>query len=139
VYIGGVPLTRMSPGDVVILYRTSDNKGPAYFRSVATSVCVVEEVRKKADFASVGAFLSYCAPHSVFSEKELRGKFATSTRLYVAKMTYNAAFEKRTTRGKLMDEVHISEQPRWDLRELSHVQLRKILKLGKINARIIVD
>jgi hypothetical protein len=54
-------------------------------------------------------------------------------------MTYNVAFNRRTTRGSLMDDAGISEQPRWDFRKLSAEQFRAILGLGKVNARLIID
>jgi L-amino acid N-acyltransferase YncA len=139
VYIGKIPLTRMSPGDAVIIYRTTDNKGPAYYRSVASSICIIEEVRRKKDFTGIEAFLEYTVPHSVFSEDELRQQFLESDRLYVARMTYNVAFNKRITRGRLLDEVLVSEHPRWDLRELTSTQFRAIVEMGDINARIVVD
>ena len=91
VYISGLALTRMSPGDVVVFYRTNDGKGPALYRSVVTSLCVIEEVRNKRNFADVKEFLAYAAPRSVFAEEELRDKFPTMRRLSIAKMTYNAA------------------------------------------------
>jgi len=138
-YIGGIPLTRMSRGDIVVIYRTSDGSAPARYRSVVTSICVVEEVRRRQDFHDEDAFVRYAAPHSVFSEDELRDQYATRPRLYVAKMTYNAAFGRRTTRGRLLDEVGISEQPRWDLRKLSLDQLHTIVELGNVNARLIID
>lgn len=100
VYIGKIPLTRMSPGDAVVIYRTTDHMGPAYYRSVASSICVIEEVRRKRDFASVEAFLEYTAPHSVFTEEEISEQFQESDRLYVARMTYNVAFNRRITRGR---------------------------------------
>ena len=93
----------------------------------------------KQDFPDDDAFIQYAAPHSVFSTKELRRQFGASSTLYVMKMTYNAAFGHRMTRGRLLDEVGITEQPRWDLRELSYHHLSKILSLGKVNARLIVD
>jgi L-amino acid N-acyltransferase YncA len=138
-YIGRIPLTRMSRGDAVVIYRTSDNQGPAFYRSVATSICVVEEVRRKQDFPDAQSFVEYASPHSVFSEGDLLNQFVTNDRLYIARMTYNAAFERRTTRGRLLEEAHISEQPRWDLRQLSSAQLAAILEMGKVNARLIVD
>jgi hypothetical protein len=99
----------------------------------------VEEVHTKRDFADVDAFVEYCRPHSVFSEDGLREQFLTSPRLYLIKMTYNAAFGKRVTRGTLLDAGVVSEQPRWDLRPLSQGQLRDILGMGNVNARLIVD
>ncbi|WP_062208058.1 GNAT family N-acetyltransferase [Aureimonas sp. AU12] len=139
VYISKLALSRLSPGDTVIFYRTNDHKGPAYYRSVITSVCVVEEVRKKRDFRDGQDFIDYALPRSVFPEEELRGYWAAWSRLYVAKLTYNAALSKRITRGRLMDDGIVTEQPRWDLRELTHDQLRSMLELGEVNARIIVD
>lgn len=139
VYIGRLSLCRMAPGDIVIFYRTTDKKGPAYFRSVVSSICVVEEVKAKKDFADVDAFLAYTQPRSVFTEDELRDQWTSWKRLYVAKMTYNAAFAKRTTRGQLLDGGVVSEQPRWDLRSLNNKQLDRILELGEVNARLIVD
>ncbi|WP_245259642.1 N-acetyltransferase [Methylobacterium sp. 10] len=139
VYIAKLSLTRMSRGDVVVMYRTTDRAGQARFRSVITSVCVVEEVRSKKDFSSVNEFLRFSVPHSVFSVQELRKMYAEFDRMYVARMTYNAAFTKRVIRDKLLDEVGISEQPRWDLRELTNKQTRHLAELGVLNERIIID
>lgn len=138
-YIGRVPLNQLARGDLVLIYRTSDGQGPAFYRSVATSVCVVEEVRSKQDFTSVDHFVSYAAAHSVFSREQLRNQFETNGRLYIVKMTYNVAFSRRVTRGRLLEEVHVSEQPRWDLRELTLDQFRAILKIGNVHARLVVD
>jgi hypothetical protein len=139
VYIAKLALKRMLPGDIVVFYRTNDGKGKAYFRSVVSSICVVEEVKSKSDFADVEAFVAYAKPRSVFPEAELRHFWATWGRLYVAKLTYNAAFGRKTTRGRLLDEGVVSEQPRWDLRALNEHQLERILELGEVNARLIVD
>jgi hypothetical protein len=138
-YIGRVPLDQMSRGDLIVIYRTSDNQGPAFYRSVATSLCVVEEVRSKQDFTGAREFVEYASPHSVFSEAQLRKQFETNSKLFIAKMTYNVAFGSRVTRGKLLEEARISEQPRWDLRELTSAQLRAICRMGNVDAHLIVD
>ena len=138
-YIGRVPLNQITRGDLVVIYRTSDGQGPAFYRSVATSICVVEEVSSKQDFASADHFVDYSRAHSVFSPAQLRNQFETNHRLYIARMTYNLAFNKRITRGRLLEEANISEQPRWDLREVTREQLLKIVKMGNIDARLIVD
>lgn len=139
VYISGLALQRMSPGDAVLFYRTTDQPGRAYFRSVVTSVCVVEEVRQKRDFGGLADFLAYTRPRSVFDEGELTEKYHTMQRLAVAKMTYNAAFGRRITRGALLDGRIVEEQPRWDLRELSRAQFDQILQMGAVNARLVID
>lgn len=137
-YISGLSLTRMSPGDIVLFYRTTDHVAPAYFRSVVTSVCVVEEIKRKSDFKDFEDFVRYNEKQSVFSRADLFCQWAKE-RLYVAKLTYNAAFGKRIIRGRLLDDGIISEQPQWDLRSLSYTQLSDILKLGEVNARLIID
>ena len=139
VYVAGLPRTRMAPGDMVVTYRTTDIPGKAKYRSVATSLCVVEEVKRRSDFADADAFVAFAAPHSVFSEPELRDRFASGKRLYAVRMTYNAAFKKRIIRSTLMASVGISEQPRWDLRELTDPQFRKILKLGGVNEALAIN
>jgi len=139
VYIGGVSLTRMTEGDLVIFYRTTDKQAPAFYRSVATSVCVIQETKSRADFDSETEFLEYSLQHSVFSEAELRAKYRNDNRLYVAKVTYNAAFNRRVTRGRLLEEALITEHPRWDLREITLRQFRHILEMGQVNARLAID
>jgi L-amino acid N-acyltransferase YncA len=139
VYISKLSLTRLKRGDVVVIYRTTDRPGKARFRSVATSICVVEEVKSRKHFKSADEFVDFALPHCVFTEDELRAKYASGERLYAAKMTYNAALAKRPIRGQLLDDVGISEQPRWDLRQLSDKQFERIIELGKLNENIIVD
>jgi len=140
VYVAGLALTRMKRGDLVVMYRTTDGKGPARFRSVATSVCVVEETRSRSSFIDEDDFVKFASVNSVFSEPELRARFRDRARkLYVARMTYNVAFAKRPIRGQLLDDVGISELPYWQLRELSDTQFSRILELGKVNESIIID
>ena len=139
VYIGRLALSRMDPGDIVVFYRTNDGKGKAHFRSVVSSICVVEEVKRKKDFANVEAFLEYTLPRSVFSEEILRDYWTSWKRLYVVKMTYNAAFGKRTTRGQLIENGVMSVHPRWDLRELNAAQLDRFLELVEVNERLVIN
>ncbi|HEV7337590.1 MAG TPA: GNAT family N-acetyltransferase [Bosea sp. (in: a-proteobacteria)] len=139
IYIAKLALTRLKPGDIVVIYRTTDIVGRARFRSVVTSVCVVEEVKSRKDFRNADEFVAFSLPHSVFSEPELRDLFASGGAIYAARMTYNAAFRKRTIRGTLLDDVGISEHPRWDLRELSDEQFQRIAELGKLNENLIVN
>ncbi|EKM0809756.1 TPA: hypothetical protein MAA73_005201, partial [Klebsiella pneumoniae] len=55
----------LKPGDNLLIYRTSDGQGPARFRSVATSVCVVQEIKDIHDFLTYEEFKNYCEPYSV--------------------------------------------------------------------------
>jgi L-amino acid N-acyltransferase YncA len=139
VYIAKMILTRMRPGDLVVIYRTTDIPGRARYRSVATSVCVVEETRARKDFANVDEFLDFARDHSVFSEDELRSRFESGERLYAVKLTYNIALPRRPIRQRLLDDVGIGEFPRWDLRRITDEQFSAILDLGETNESYVVD
>lgn len=139
VYIAGLSLNRMKRGDLVVIYRTTDIPGKAYFRSVATSVCVVEETYSRKHFKDAEAFVSFAKDHSVFSEQQLTDRYEDGRPLYVAKLTYNAAFSKRPNRAALLDVVGISAQPKWDLRALSDAQFVSILDLGEVDENLIAN
>ncbi|MFT4252310.1 MAG: N-acetyltransferase [Caulobacter sp.] len=139
VYICSMNVGKMKTGDILVMYRTSDKKGPAYYRSVVTSICVIEEVKSKKDFPTVGDFIKYALPHSVFSKDELRDWYGSSKRLHVIRMSYNAAFGRRTTRGKLIDEVGLSSTARWDTFKITKEQFLKITAMGEIHESLIVD
>lgn len=139
VYVCKLSLSRIQPGDLVITYRTSDQKGPARYRSVATSVCVAVETKRRKDFAGEAEFIDYCKKHSVFDDAELRRQYRTSNRISTLRFLYNAAFGRRIIRDRLLNDIGVSEQPRWDLRELSEPQLRKLLKLGEVDEGLIID
>lgn len=138
IYISFMDLSVINVGDQLVIYRTSDNQGPAHYRSVATSICTVEEIKNKADFANVNDYLNYCKDYSVFNETELRGFFTRRT-VFVIKMTYNAAFSKRLTRGQLIEEVGLDGAERWNFLGLSNDQFIDILNRGKVSESIIID
>ena len=139
VYVGGVPLTRMKPGDVVVPYRTTDIPNRARYRSVVTSACVVEEVRTRKQLGSADALVKFAEEHSVFDEQQLRDRFADGKPFYAVRMTYNIALPKRPNREALLDVVGVSEQPRWQLRNLTKAQFERIMELGEVDESLIVD
>lgn len=140
IYICGMDMvSSFRPGDNIILYRTSDNKGPARFRSVATSIGVVEEYRNIREFESLQAFLKYCAPYSVFRDDELIRIYNEKRYCHIIRFTYNAALSKRITRGHLIDEVGLDESEYWGTMQLTNQQFRHIARLGGVNESLIVD
>ena len=62
----------LQPGDPLVIYRMTDNLGPAHYRSVATSVCVIEEYRSLNSFETWDEFYRYCSSYSVFTDVELQ-------------------------------------------------------------------
>lgn len=132
---------RLSPGDVLVLYRTKppEENGSAEYRSVATSIGVVAEVKRATQFATVEKFIEYCEPFSVFSEDELRNYYADKNRTRVIKFTYNAAMTHRLIRKRLIEEVGLSRDTRWNFFELTDAQFQSIVNLGGVNENLIVD
>lgn len=125
-------------GDVLIIYRTNDGAGSAYYRSVASSICVVEEIKKKSDFADIAQYLKYANAYSVFSEKELE-KLYQQPDMVVIKMTYNAAFDRRIIRKELIEKVGLSSKEYWGFLRLTDEQFNNITSIAKVNESLIVD
>lgn len=130
---------QLRPGDLLSIYRTKDDAGPAYYRSVVTSVGVVEEVRDISSFADVNELLSYCAPYSVFKDVELRDFWRTRKYRTFIRLTYNAALKKRVTRKPLIELNVIDGEAYAGFMELSDQQFDTILQLGGVDARLVVD
>ncbi|POG06793.1 acetyltransferase [Pseudomonas putida] len=140
VYISGINRTKsMKPGDIVAIYRTSDGKGKAHFRSVLSSIGVVEEVRQIKSFPSESQFIKYTKPYSIFTTDQLKEYFTNKKKSYIIKFTYSAALKKRIIRGRLIEECKISTRTRWDFVPLSETQIRWIAEKGEINESLIID
>jgi hypothetical protein len=126
-------------GDLLVIYRTGDNAAPARFRSVATSICTVEEVRDIATFPSVDALLEYCAPYSVFTDDELRRFWANRKYPNLVRFAYNAALKKRLTRGDLIDHGVIDEKAYAGFASLTDAGFQVIIERGGISASLVID
>lgn len=140
VYLAGMSgLDNLKTGDVLIIYRTQAGKSAAYYSSVATSICVVEEYRHLNTFETLEAFIKYCDPYSVFSKKELNEYWANRKYPHVIRFTYNLALKKRITNGALINECGLSSSGYWGFRAVTLEQFKKIAKKGMDNENYIVD
>lgn len=138
VYICFMNLSSLKRGDIIVIYRTSDGLGPAYHRSVVTSVCIVEELKSKQDFNNIQSYLDYCKNYSVFDQQELTGWFNRQN-FYVLKMTYNAAFSIRINRNHLINEIGLNAGAYWGFMKLTDTQFNEIILNGGINESIIIN
>lgn len=133
-----IGLDNLKPGDLLAIYRTSDGKGNAEYRSVVTSICRVEEVKTRNDFSSVEEYIGYANAYSIFDEKDL-AKLFDKRNLVIIKMTYNAALTRRVIRKDLIEKVGISRDAYAGFIELTDNQFEKILKLGNVDEYIVVN
>lgn len=139
VYICFMPKTaNLRKGDLLVIYRTNDYRGPARYRSVVTSICQVEEIKTKYDFSNMDEYLKYAQSYSIFGESDLR-KWYSNENLVVIKMTYNIALGKRVTRGMLLDEAKISPTLYWGFFQLTDSQFDYIIDKGMVNENFIID
>lgn len=125
-------LSALKPNDNLVIYRTSDKQGPAFYRSVATTVCTVQDIRKLKSFSTFDEFKKYCKNYSIFSDQELKAFFYSNQTYYAIKMIYNVSLNKRITQGRLINEVGINPQY-WGFTKLTNDQFNSILELGEIN------
>ena len=139
IFISWIPdCAQMMPGDLVVIYRSSDEPGRAWYRSVVSTVCTVYEVKKWWDFKTEEEYLDY-TKYSVFDEKDRRYWFKAKRNLVVIKMLYNVAFTKRAIRKDLVENGALDAQARPSLLELTDGQFKKIIELGRANPRYFVD
>ncbi|SRR5690606_18870527 len=133
IYICGInDVLKLDKGDILVIYRTTDIPRRAYYRSVVTSICVVEEVKAINSFDNIQDYLNYCEPYSVFDSDQLRMYYNQKRYKHVIKMTYNIALRKRLNRKTLIEQVGLSEAEYWGFMELTDNQFNKILRLGGI-------
>lgn len=129
--------SQLCRGDLVAIYRTTDWKGPAHYRSVITSVCQIEEVKVRSDFNSYEEFAKYTNHYSVFTNEEIRQKF-DSPNCLVIKMTYNMALTKRVTKQFLVESLRVNPEY-WGFFQLTEEQFDAILKKGEVDESIIIN
>ena len=128
----------LKAGDKLIIYRTSDEEGKAYYRSVCTSVCTVCEVKTYRDFENEEEFIKYTNRYSVFKEHELRRWYKNKKYFIVIKMVYNIAFTKKVINMVMKEQVSLKPKY-WGFFKLTDAQFDKLLELGEIDERYIID
>lgn len=140
IYICWMPETRtLKSGDNIIIYRTTDRPGNAAYRSVATSVCTVSEVKTISDFENVEAFVKYANKYSIFKESELRRWYNIKPDFILIKMLYNIALQKKVIRKEIIEQVGIPFGAYWGFLQLSNEQFNQLLTLGNADGRYIIN
>ena len=85
----------LKQGDILVLYRTGEreNGKSAEYSSVASSICVVEDVKTQNEFKDFEQFYNYASKYSVFDKENLHYWYKRGY-CKAIKMTYNFAFKK---------------------------------------------
>lgn len=123
-------IEQLQQGDTLVIYRTGDGQGSAYYRSVVTSICVVESLVHISNFPTFADFHRYCASYSVFSEDELQQFYYRRRYPWVIRFTYNLALRRRPNRKALIEEVGLNAGAYWGFMPLTTQQLHRIFILA---------
>ncbi|MBM3216399.1 hypothetical protein FJZ36_15975 [Candidatus Poribacteria bacterium] len=141
VYISRSHFRDLRSGDVVVFYRTSDKPGHAVYRSVVTTLGIVESVR--ADLANEVEFIRACRQRSVFSDSELaeHWRYSSANRPFVVNFLHAYSFPKRPNMKALIDGgviADVQSAPR-GFERISPEQFKTIIGLSNTDSRLIVD
>ena len=118
-------------GDIVVLYRTAENGRSAEYSAVATSICVVEDVKEQNEFSGFDDFYNYASKYSVFDKNDLRYWYNRGG-CKAIKMTYNGALKKRIVRHDLIEKIGLERNQYWGFFELTDEQFIKIAHRGDV-------
>lgn len=123
-------------GDIVVLYRTAESGRSAEYSAVATSICVVESVKKQNEFNGFEEFYEYASKYSVFDKEDLYYWYNKGG-CKAIKMTYNAALKKRITRHELIETIGLERESYWGFFELTDEQFERITQRGHVSNKMI--
>lgn len=121
----------LKQGDILVLYRTGEreNGKSAEYSSVASSICVVEDVKTQNEFKDFEQFYNYASKYSVFDKENLHYWYKRGY-CKAIKMTYNFAFKKRIVRHDLIESIGLDRNQYWGFLKLSDEQFYKIAQRG---------
>lgn len=136
VYVSRSIERNLSPGDIVVFYRTASG-GSAYYTSVATTLGVVQEV--VLDIPDEAAFIRLCRKRSVFTDAQLSEQWRyRRERPFVVNFLFVLSFPKRPNRKAMMEGGIMGDAPR-GFSELSDTQFSTLLSLADADPRIVVS
>lgn len=144
-YVGFLSdMRHMKVGDNIVMYLAMGReKTRAWYTSVATSLCTIQDIRPKRSFKDEDEFVKYCQKGSVFDEGRLRWLYNQRKyyELHALTMTYNTAFPKRPNLKALVEDAKLPDPKStyYGLVKLTDDQFSNILKLGNVYEGLVID
>jgi hypothetical protein len=136
IYVCTMGVDILKKGDIVVLYRTAEYGRSAEYSAVATSICVVDSVKKQSEFGSFDDFYAYASKYSVFNKADLRYWYNRGG-CKAVKMTYNIAMKRRVVRHDLINTVGLNRNEYWGFFQITDQQFSKIIQLSQVNPNIL--
>ncbi|MCD2257498.1 hypothetical protein ACNAN0_02445 [Agrilactobacillus fermenti] len=132
----------LNHGDKIVLYRTKDEGRKAEYSSVATSICVVDEVRNINSFSNEQNFLDFANRGSIFSTDKLHSFWMSKRYNQVIRFLYNLPLKKRITRHDLLSGGILKTDKRgqyFGFFKMTDQEFEAILKAGKVNENFVIN
>ena len=126
----------LQPGDIIVLYRTKDER-PGFYSSVTTTLGVVQSVDR--DIRTFAGLKKACGKRTVLTENELKkfwGEMAIQP--FVVNFLYVYSFPKRLNLKKLI-ELGIIESPPRGFEKLLDSKFELLMKESNVEKSFIVD
>ncbi|GBG10265.1 acetyltransferase [Paenibacillus agaridevorans] len=140
VYLASMPgLASVKSGDLLVIYRMRTENTKAWFTSVASSICVVEEIKLRSEFVNFAAYMKYCRAYSVFTDEELRAYWNKTGNVYIIKMTYNIALRRKLNQQRLVEEVGLAKENYWGYFPITEQEFKQILLKGDVYESLVID
>lgn len=130
--------SKLAAGDKVVIYRSTDHEGPAYYRSVVTSVCTVVKVINLDSFRDEVDFLKKVRGKTVFTLEKLRHFWKTKRYPWLICLLFNFPLERYPNRKQLLDCGFIDDR-RLVCERISQDAMDGIMALGNADESFIVD
>lgn len=137
IYVCTMGVDVLKYGDIVVLYRTAEEGKSAEYSAVATSVCMVEEVKLQSEFKNFDDFFEYANQYSVFDRNDLYYWYRRGG-CKVIKMTYNVALKKRIVRHDLIEKIGMDRNEYWGFMKITDEQFERIIHQGAVNSQIFI-
>ncbi len=137
VYISRSIERDLSPGDIIVFYRTAFN-GPAYYTSVTTTIGIVQSII--VNIESLNKFIQLCRKRSVFSDEELAAhwNYKKYNHPFIVNFLYVHTFPKRLILKELKELEIIEEAPR-GFEQLTNKAFQTLLEKSNANQNLVVD
>ena len=144
-YVGKMyGLGNIKPGDVLLIYRTKDEKAKtAKYNSVLTSMCIVIKTKNIMEFKTFEEFKNYMNVYNPLTDEELKIYYYYPSgyrrhNSYIIDMLYNVPLKKRLVfkyiHGKFFPTVNIPDKY-WGFYDLTKEQVLKIIEDSQTNKR----
>lgn len=135
-YICSMEVNALHKGDIIVLYRTA-TRSPAEYSSVATTVCVIEEIKHQNEYENFEDFYEDASKYSLFDREDLYYWYRQGN-CKMIKMLYNIALPKRITRHDLIEKIGLNRDEYWGFFEIADDKFEAILEKSKVNMNYII-